>query len=291
MIMDHSSLLRDRSVLRLVQIALAEDIGTGDLTSESLIHPDDTSHSVLLAKEEGTVAGSIVAGVVFGEVSRSIDCDWQVQEGDRVAPGTILAHVHGPAGAILTAERTALNFLQRMSGVASKTHTYVEAVKGTGATVLDTRKTIPGWRILDKYSVKIGGGSNHRMGLHDMVMIKDNHIAAHGSISAAVTAVLNYFEARGISGVGIEVETTSLEEVSETLGCAGVTRIMFDNFPLELLEGAVTLVDDRLETEASGGITLETIRDVAETGVRFISVGALTHSATALDISLDFHTA
>ena len=286
--MDHSGILQDRSTLRLVQIALAEDIGTGDLTTESLVDKDNLSHAVFLAKEKLVVAGSIVAGIVFGEVDRSIVCDWEVSEGEMVEPGTVLAHIHGPAQGILTAERTALNFMQRMSGVASLTRRYVEAVQGTDATILDTRKTIPGWRTLDKYAVKVGGGANHRMGLYDMVMIKDNHIAAHGSIAAAVNAVLRYFEERGITGVGIEVETTNLDQISQALGCQGVTRIMFDNFTPEGLREAVLFVNDRLETEASGGITLETVRQVAETGVQFISVGALTHSATACDISLDF---
>lgn len=286
--MDHSGILKDRSTLRLVQIALAEDIGTGDLTTESLVDKDNLSHAVFLAKEKLVVAGSIVAGIVFGEVDRSIVCDWQAGEGEMVEPGTVLAHIHGPAQGILTAERTALNFMQRMSGVASLTRRYVEAVSGTGAIILDTRKTIPGWRTLDKYAVKIGGGANHRMGLYDMVMIKDNHIAAHGSITAAVNAVRHYFSERGITGVGIEVETTNLDQISQALGCEGVTRIMFDNFTPEELREAVLFVNDRLETEASGGITLDTVREVAETGVQFISVGALTHSATACDISLDF---
>ncbi len=278
----------DRSVLRLIQIALAEDVGTGDLTSESLVDAAERVHGVLLAKEQMVLAGSPIAGLVFGEVDRAITCEWQVPEGAIVEPGTILAHLHGPARPILTAERTALNFLQRISGVASLTRRYVERVEGTGATVLDTRKTLPGWRILDKYGVKIGGGENHRMGLYDMVMVKDNHIAAHGSIRAAVTAVRRYFDLRGIEGVKIEVETADLDDVSEALACEGISRIMFDNFSLSDLENGVSLVDGRMQTEASGGITLERIRDVAETGVQYISVGALTHSARSVDISLDF---
>lgn len=284
--MNNSTVLNDRSILRLVQIALAEDIGTGDLTSESLVGAGDLVHAVLTAKEAGVVAGSIVAGVVFGEVDRTIVCDWSVNEGANVEPGTILAHLHGPAQGILTAERTALNFLQRMSGVATLTRRYVQAVEGTGATILDTRKTIPAWRILDKYSVKMGGGKNHRMGLFDMVMIKDNHIAAHGSIKGAVDAVHAYFEAHEIADVGIEVETANLNQVAEALNCAGVTRIMFDNFPIDLMREGVVLTDNRVETEASGGVNLATVRAIAETGVQYISVGAITHSAPALDISL-----
>ena len=279
--------LDDRSILRLVQIALAEDLGSGDLTSESLVDSEKRVHGVILAKERLVLAGSPVAGLVFGEVDRSISCEWQIEEGTQVEPNTVLAHLHGSAQTILTVERTALNFLQRMSGVASLTRRYVEEVEGTGATVLDTRKTLPGWRLLDKYAVKTGGGENHRMGLYDMVMIKDNHIAAHGSITAAVSAVYRYFDKHGITDVKVEVETQNLDEVREALATPGISRIMFDNFPVSELENAVSLVDGRLETEASGGINLETIREVAGTGVQYISVGALTHSATAVDISLD----
>lgn len=279
-------MLNDRSILRLVQIALAEDVGTGDLTSESLVGAGDMVHATLTAKESGVIAGSIVAGIVFGEVDRSIVCDWTVGEGEQVEAGALLAHLHGPAQGILTAERTALNFLQRMSGVATLTRRYVSEIEGTGSTILDTRKTIPGWRVLDKYAVKMGGGKNHRMGLYDMVMVKDNHIAAHGSIKGAVDSVLAYFERHGIENVGIEVETANLNQVGEALSCRGVTRIMFDNFPLDLMREGVVLVDKRVETEASGGVTLATVRETAATGVQYISVGALTHSAPALDISL-----
>ena len=281
------STLHDRSVLRLVQIALSEDIGSGDLTSESLVDSKELVHGILLAKERMVLAGSPVVGLAFAEVDRGITCDWQVSEGSIVEPSTILAHLHGHARTLLTAERTALNFLQRMSGVASLTRRYVELVERTGATILDTRKTLPGWRLLDKYAVKQGGGENHRAGLFDMVIIKDNHIATHGSISTAVSAVLHHFDVHGIGGVQIEVETQTLDDVSEALSCQGISRIMFDNFPITTLAEAVKLVDGRVETEASGGITMETIREVAETGVQYISVGALTHSATAVDISMD----
>jgi nicotinate-nucleotide pyrophosphorylase (carboxylating) len=279
--------LNDRSVLRLVQIALAEDIGTGDITSEALIGPDDTGRATLLAKQSGIIAGTVIAGLVFGEVDRSLTCEWEVGEGDRVERGHVLGHVHGSLRSILTAERTALNFLQRMSGVATMTRRYVDEVAGTGATIIDTRKTIPGWRIIDKYAVTTGGGMNHRMGLDDMILIKDNHIAAHGSIAGAIAAVNRYLKEREIDSMPVVVETKNLNEVSETLSCEGVTRIMFDNFPVELMSEAVVLVDNRCATEASGGITLDTIRQVASTGVNYISIGALTHSAPALDISLD----
>ena len=282
--------LTDRSVLRLVQLALSEDIGTGDLTSESLVDSSQLAHGVLLVKQTGVLCGTILAGLVFGEVDRDVVLEWTVEEGAWVEQGTVVAHLRGPARSILTAERTALNFMQRMSGVATLTRAYVEKIAGTGATILDTRKTIPAWRLLDKYSVKVGGGENHRMGLFDMVMIKDNHIAAHGSIGAAVDAVHRYFDLIGTDGVPIEVETQSIEQVAQALAAPGVTRIMFDNFSPESMEGAVALVGGERETEASGGITLDTVRRFAETGVDYISVGALTHSAPALDISLDFES-
>jgi nicotinate-nucleotide pyrophosphorylase (carboxylating) len=278
--------LNDRSILRLVQLALSEDVGTGDVTSEALVTEDEQANAKLVAKEAGRMAGSIVAGLVFGEVDRTITCEWAVGEGEDFSSGETLARIQGPLRAILTAERTALNFLQRTCGVATLTRTYVEAVKGTNASILDTRKTIPAWRLLDKYAVRTGGGTNHRTGLYDMVMIKDNHIDAHGSIASAVGAVQQWFEQTGAARVPVEVETRSIEDVIEALACDGVDRVMFDNFDIEQLREAVQIVDNALDTEASGGISLETVRSVAETGVRYISVGALTHSASATDISL-----
>ncbi|HEX8244980.1 MAG TPA: carboxylating nicotinate-nucleotide diphosphorylase, partial [Longimicrobium sp.] len=211
-------------------------------------------------------------------------------DGTAVAPGGLAMRISGPAASILTAERTALNFLQQLSGVATITRRYVDAIAGTGARVIDTRKTTPGMRLLEKAAVVAGGGANHRVGLHDMVMIKDNHIAAAGGITAAVLAV----RARNDRGLRVEVETTDLDEVREAL-TAGAERVMFDNMTPELMRQAVALVHDvgdgRPETEASGGITLETIRGYAETGVDFISVGALTHSAPALDLSLRLEAA
>lgn len=279
--------LHDVSILRLVQIALAEDVGTGDITSEALISEADLGHAIFTAKSPGVIAGASVAALAFGEFDRTIGCDWLIKEGDWVDAGTVIGHVRGPVRSILTAERTALNFLQRISGVATLTRKFVNAVAGTGTKILDTRKTIPGWRMLDKYAVTAGGGINLRMGLYDMVMIKDNHVDAHGSISGAVAAVRSYLAERQIPKIAIEVETRNLTEVSEALSCEGVTRIMFDNFPLELMRQAVVLVDGRVETEASGNVRLETVREIAETGVNYISSGALTHSAPALDISLD----
>jgi nicotinate-nucleotide pyrophosphorylase (carboxylating) len=280
-------MLLDRSVLRLVQIALAEDIGTGDITSEALVGADDIGHAVLLAKQSGVLCGTVVAGLVFGEVDRSLSCEWEVGEGAVVRKGTILGHLRGSVRGMLTAERTALNFLQRLSGVATLTRRFVNAVEGTNAKILDTRKTLPGFRILDKYAVATGGGVNHRMGLWDAVMIQDNHIAAHGTIAGAVAAVNRYLEQREIGSMPIIVETKNLSEVSEALTCTGITRIMFDNFSVEAMRDAVVLVDRRKQTEASGGISLSNVGEVAATGVDFISIGAVTHSAKGLDISLD----
>jgi nicotinate-nucleotide pyrophosphorylase (carboxylating) len=285
--MDNSRLLLDHTVLRLVQIALAEDIGVGDITTDALVAEETLANARFIAKSPGVVAGTEIASLALTEVDPVLGCEWEVEEGALVSPGTVIGQVRGPAASILTGERTALNFLQRMSGVATITRRFVDEIAGTGATMLDTRKTIPGWRILDKYAVTVGGGSNHRMGLWDMVMIKDNHIAAHGSITGAVEAVRQYLSSRSGAPVPIEVETTTLDQVREALSVEGVTRIMFDNASLEMMREGVALVDGRCETEASGNVSLQTVRAIAETGVQFISCGALTHSVPALDISLD----
>lgn len=289
--MEYNRLLLDHTVLRLVQIALAEDIGTGDITTEALVDDTILTRGVFVAKSAGVVAGTEIASLAMTEVDPALGCEWEVADGARVETGSVIGQVRGPAASILTAERTALNFLQRMSGVATLTRRFVDAIEGTGATMLDTRKTIPGWRILDKYSVAAGGGSNHRIGLWDMVMIKDNHIATHGSITGAVQAARSYLAGRGGANIPIEVETTSLDQVREALSVDGVTRIMFDNASLEMMRDGVRLVDGRCETEASGNVSLETVRAIAETGVQFISCGALTHSVPALDISLQFQDA
>lgn len=284
---DIERLLNDRSVLRLVQIALAEDIGDGDLTSESLLDPEIRGKGDIKVKEPGVLAGCSIAELVARSVDPELTVEWSVEDGTVVEPGTIVGVVEGSFCSMLTMERTFLNVLQRISGVASATRHYVDAVVGTGATILDTRKTIPGWRLLDKYGVRAGGGSNHRMGLYDAVMIKDNHIDAHGSIAGAVAAARTALKEWKREGAMVEVETRSLDEVKQALECGGVDRIMFDNFPLDLLRQGVELVAGAVETEASGGVTLQTVRAIAETGVQYISVGAITHSARALDISLD----
>jgi nicotinate-nucleotide pyrophosphorylase (carboxylating) len=284
-----ADLLHDSRVTRLIEIALMEDASLGDLTSEAVVPEDQLSHAVLLCKGNGVIAGLDVAGLVFRLVDSSVSLDPAVPEGSRVTLDTPLATLHGSTRGILLAERTALNILQRMSGIATLTRAFVDAVAGTGARITDTRKTVPGLRALDKRAVVAGGGVNHRFGLDDMVLVKDNHIAAAGGITAAVTRCRTYLRERGID-VPIEVETTSLEQVREALACPGIARIMLDNFRIDEMLAAVRLVDRAVETEASGGVTLETVRAIAETGVDFISVGALTHSVTALDISLELST-
>ncbi|HRE58725.1 MAG TPA: carboxylating nicotinate-nucleotide diphosphorylase [Candidatus Kapabacteria bacterium] len=276
--------LNDASVLRLIQIALTEDIGTGDITAESIFDIDAIASASLLAKESGIICGLKIAELTFRNFT--IDMNWRTfcNDGDYVEKGSVIAQIEAPSRVLLSGERTALNFLQRMSGVATQANRYVRAIEGTGCRVLDTRKTIPGWRLLDKYAAKIGGATNHRYGLYDMVMIKDNHITAAGSIEKAIEIVIketsNY-------PLPIEVETATLGDVARVLQVGGITRIMFDNFSVANVREAVKMVEGRFETEASGGINLQTIRDYAETGVDFVSVGAITHSAPALDISMN----
>lgn len=277
------SLIHDASVLRLVHIALAEDIGDGDITSEAILEPNVYARATLVANAEGIVCGLPVAALVFRTHDPDTRVEELVEEGTLVTRGTQIAHVYGSARSLLAAERTALNFLQRMSGVATLTHQYVERVRGTKARILDTRKTIPAWRLLDKYACRIGGAENHRLGLYDMVLIKDNHIAA-GSIDAALRAVQQHWNEQRVL---IEIEVQSFDQLEQALHIGGFHRIMLDNFSIDDLRSAVNTIDGRYQTEASGGVRLETVRAIAETGVDFISVGAITHSAPALDIAMD----
>ncbi len=265
----------------IVANALREDIGTGDVTSVPIIAPDTQLEGVFLVKAAGIVAGLEVVAEAFRQVDDAIRFKALAADGDAVQPGDVVATVSGCGPGILIVERTALNLLQRMSGIATMANRYQAAAAGTRARILDTRKTAPGLRALDKLAVRLGGAYNHRAGLYDMVLIKDNHIEAAGGISAAVAHV----RAAGIS-LPIEVEVTNLEQLAEALSL-GVDRIMLDNMNLDQMRAAVELAAGRVELEASGGITLETVAQVAATGVDLISVGALTHSVQALDISLD----
>ena len=267
---------------RLIHRALEEDAGTGDVTTRACLSGRERGLAEVTAKEEMVVAGLSVFHRVFTLVDSDLEHRARVTEGERAAPGQVVSAIRGNASSILLAERTALNVFQRMCGIATETRRYVERVRGTGARVLDTRKTVPGFRELDKYAVRVGGCTNHRFGLSGGVLIKDNHIRAAGGITKAVRRC-----AEQLSHVfRIEVETRTLEEVREALD-AGASIIMLDNMPPAMMREAVALVNGRALLEASGGIGLDNVRDVAETGVDFISVGALTHSVKAADISLN----
>ena len=272
----------DDDIRRAVCVALEEDIGPGDVTSRSIISPSEHLAGDFLVKACGVIAGLDVVGEVFAQVDEDIVYTTLVEEGSDVAPGDVVARVEGDGPGITIAERTALNFLQRMSGIASATRRYVDAVKGTKARILDTRKTAPGLRALDKLAVRLGGGTNHRHGLYDMVLIKDNHILAAGSIAEAVGRV----RASVDGDLPIEVEVESLVQLEEALALK-VDRVMLDNMDAERMREAVSTAAGAVELEASGGITLENVAQVAATGVDYISIGALTHSVEALDVSLD----
>ncbi len=271
----------EQEIRDIVERALAEDVGSGDVTSVPIIPSGTRLYGEFLAKERGVVAGLDVVRETFRQVDETIAFAPLLEDGNAFEVGDILAAVSGTGPGILIAERVALNFLQRMSGVATMTRSYVEATAGTRTRILDTRKTMPGLRALDKLAVRLGGGTNHRTGLYDMVLIKDNHIEAAGSITAAVKRVRQ----AGIT-LAIEVEIDSLDQLDEALA-AQVDRIMLDNMDTATMRQAVERVAGRVELEASGGITLPRIPEIAATGVDFISVGALTHSVKALDISLD----
>ena len=281
----HSETGGDGRLQQLIEEALLEDIGTGDVTTDAIVPEDERGRGEVRVKESGIIAGLSIAGEVFRCIDEDILWTPAVPDGPRIEAGTIVATAEGSFAALLKGERTALNILQRMSGIATLTARFVEAVKGTSARITDTRKTPPGLRILDKLAVKIGGGVNHRFGLDDMVLIKDNHIAAAGGIGPALKRCLEQVQKKKYN-VKIEIETRNLDEVAEALKHPGVDRMMLDNFPLEMMKKAVGLVNHRTEIEASGNVTLENVRAIAETGVDVISVGALTHSPKALDISM-----
>lgn len=270
-------------VEHLVKLALDEDLGErGDVTSRATIPAGQRVHARITAKQAGVIAGLELVAAVYAQVDATVTVTPLAADGDAVTVGTVVCEVDGAGRSVLTGERVALNFLQRLSGVATVTAQFVAAVAGTKAVILDTRKTTPGWRRLEKYAVCMGGGANHRIGLYDMVLIKDNHIDAAGGITAAVAAVRAEPTARDLP---VEVEVKDLDELREALGC-GVDRILLDNMSLEQMREAAQVTAGRVPLEASGNMSLERVRAVAETGVDFISVGALTHSAPALDLSM-----
>lgn len=268
----------------LVRAALEEDIGAGDVTTQLTVPSEAIARAVMLAKSEGVICGMMLAATAFHLVEPSIVFEPHVADGERVEMRTPLATITGPARGVLTGERVALNFIQRLSGIATLTARFADAVKGTNARIVDTRKTTPGLRTLEKHAVRCGGGYNHRIGLYDAVLIKDNHIAAGGGITATVGRAKAYAP----HPMRIEVECKTLEQADEAV-LAGADILLLDNMDLETLKEAVRRIGGRALTEASGGVRLETVAAIAQTGVDLISVGALTHSAPALDISLDFH--
>lgn len=276
---------QSEQIKKIISLSLAEDIGKGDITSLATIRKNQKAIGKFLVKGDGVIAGLKIAKQVMKKVDRKIKFNILIEDGSKVKQGDIAAEVFGLARSILTAERTALNFLQRMSGIATASSIYAEAVSHTKAKVVDTRKTVPGLRLLDKMAVKLGGCDNHRTGLFDMFLIKDNHIEIAGSISKAVDSCRRFMK-KNKKKFLIEVETKNLKEVQEAIDNK-VDVIMLDNFKIEDMIEAVKLIDGRFKVEASGGVTLNNIKAIAETGVDYISVGGLTHSIKALDISLE----
>ena len=266
---------------RLIELALEEDIGPGDITTDHLVNAEAKGKGAIVAKEDLVVAGLDLARRVFMRIDTGTKFHSQFTDGSRVQVGDTVVELSGRLATLLTGERTALNFLQRLSGIATLTRDYVAHLEGKDVKLLDTRKTTPGWRELEKYAVRIGGGTNHRMGLYDAVLIKDNHIAAAGSITEAVKRI----SAKVPDSTTIEVETDSLDQVQEAVD-AGAHIIMLDNMTTEQIIAAVALVDGRSKLEVSGGITKDRLAELAETGIDFISSGALTHSAQAVDLSM-----
>lgn len=273
------------TVLELIRIALDEDVGEGDVTSLFFVPEDATSSARIFAKEDGVTAGIEVAAAVFRQVDELLSVRVAKDDGEPFSAGDTLLQIAGSTRSILTAERTALNFLQRLCGVATQTRRYVDAVKPHATKILDTRKTTPGWRLLEKHAVVCGGGTNHRMGLHDMVMVKDNHLLAddnQADLQKAIDAVKSEYP-----GMRIELEADTLAQVKRFLELRGIDVLLLDNMTTEIMREAVALANGRVELEASGGVTLERIAEIAATGVDYISSGALTHSVKSVDLSLE----
>lgn len=271
-------------IIDFIDEALIEDIQEGDHTTLATIDHDAMGTAKLLVKEPGVIAGVELAEQILRHVNPELEVDIFIPDGARVEPGDVVFHATGRVQALLVAERTMLNFMQRMSGIATTTNQYVQAVRHTGARILDTRKTTPGLRTFEKWAVRIGGGHNHRFGLYDMILIKDNHVDFCGGITPAILKVKEYLREQDLQ-LRIEVETRNLQEVAEVLRTGHVDRIMFDNFDIDTMRVAVAEVAGQFETEASGGVHMGTVTAIAETGVNFISVGALTHSVKSLDLS------
>ncbi|MCC7332773.1 MAG: carboxylating nicotinate-nucleotide diphosphorylase [Flavobacteriales bacterium] len=272
-------------VEELIELSIREDIGNGDYTSLACIPENATGKAQLLVKERGIIAGVDLAKTIFDKIDNHIQFMPLISDGSHINPGDIVFKIEGKSQSILKAERLVLNFMQRMSGIATKTNRYVSLLEGLKTKVLDTRKTTPGNRLIEKMAVKIGGGYNHRMGLYDMIMIKDNHIDFAGGIEQAIHKTVEYLNSKNLS-LQIEIEARNLGELNQILNVGKINRIMLDNFSFEDLREAIKLIDGKYETEASGGINENTIRAYAECGVDYISVGALTHQINSLDLSL-----
>jgi nicotinate-nucleotide pyrophosphorylase (carboxylating) len=277
--------MENRILREFILKSLAEDLGDGDHSSLACIPADTTGKAKLLIKEKGIIAGIRVAGVLFPAIDKDLKYDIVLEDGAGVLPGDIAFYISGRQQSILKSERLVLNIMQRMSGIATSTYVYVKELKGLKTRILDTRKTTPGFRFLEKEAVRIGGGMNHRMGLYDMIMLKDNHIDYAGGIENAIIKTREYLKKTNLK-LKIEIEARSLDDIRTILSVGGVDRIMLDNFSLKETLSAVKEISGRYETESSGGITLKTIRSYAECGVDFISVGALTHQIKSLDMSL-----
>ncbi len=276
--------IKDELIDRLIDLSFAEDIGDGDHTTLSSIPADAMGKNMLLIKEDGVLAGVEMAKRIFARFDKNLQVEVLIEDGAEVKKGDIAMYVKGSVRSLLQTERLMLNVMQRMSGIATMTRKYVRRLEGTNTRVLDTRKTTPGMRIMEKEAVRIGGGVNHRIGLFDMILLKDNHVDFAGGITAAITRAQEYCKANG-KDLKIEIEVRNFEELQEVLDLGGVQRIMFDNFDTEKTRKAVEMVAGRFETESSGGITFDTLRDYALCGVDYISVGALTHSVMGLDMS------
>jgi len=279
--MINTGLLNTDEINATVRVALDEDIGSGDLTANLL--SDRQASAELICREDAILSGRPWVDRSFSLLDASVSLDWQQDEGDQVHSGQVICQIRGPARSILTAERTAINFLQTLSGVATTTRHYVDAVAGTGCRILDTRKTLPGLRKAEKYAVSCGGGLNHRIGLYDAVLIKENHIHSAGSVCQALELANRAVD----PGVLIEIEVEDLAQLGQAIEC-GAKRVLLDNFPVNLLAEAVKLADGRAETEVSGNVTLENVHDVASSGINYVSIGALTKNVRAIDFSLLF---
>jgi nicotinate-nucleotide pyrophosphorylase (carboxylating) len=273
------------SIKHLIEIALEEDIGSGDITTENLVAPELEGQGVIVAKEPLVIAGLDIAKQVFEQLDSAIEFNSIYNDGDALAEGSMVAEINGKLRALLMGERTALNFLQHLSGIATHVRSYVSEIENTNVRLVDTRKTTPGWRVLEKYAVRVGGAYNHRMGLYDGVLIKDNHIAVCGGVQKAVERIRKHMSHL----VKIEVEVSDLDQVKEALN-AGADVIMLDNMNIHQMKKAVTLIDGRAAVEVSGGVTQSSLKQLADTGVDIISAGALTHAARGVDLSMRIQT-